>query len=275
MVADKAGLRRQFMKSLLIGLLAAAVFSGIAVAQGTTPQTGGTPQTQQTPATGPGGSASATSPTTRIAAGSVIPVQLVKTIDAKKAKTGDEVEAKVTQDMKTANGEIIVPKDTMVTGHITEAQPRNKEQKESEVGIAFDHAALRTGGNVTVPMSIQAVISQSYLNPVNNNAAQDTGSATPESGGMPSGTNGGGRPSMGGGSAQPQAQSSGSGDQMPTDSKTPAKARPQITGNTQGVLGISNLKLSSEDAQHASVLSSEKNNVKLENGTLLLLRVNP
>ena len=32
----------------------------------------------------------------RIGSGSVIPVQLVKTVDAKKAKTGDEVEAKVT-----------------------------------------------------------------------------------------------------------------------------------------------------------------------------------
>ena len=76
----------------------------------------------------------------RIAAGSVIPVQLTKTVDAKKAKTGDEVVAKVTQDMKTQSGDVLVPKDTTVIGHVTEAQARNKEQKESQLAIAFDRA---------------------------------------------------------------------------------------------------------------------------------------
>ena len=54
-----------------------------------------------------------------------------------------------------------------------------------------------------------------------------------------------------------------------------ATARPQITGNTQGVVGISNLKLEpAKTAAQGSVLSSEKNNVKVESGTMLLLKVN-
>ena len=53
------------------------------------------------------------------------------------------------------------------------------------------------------------------------------------------------------------------------------KARPPITGNTQGVVGISNLKLEpAQNATQGSVLSSEKNNVKVDSGTLMLLRVN-
>ena len=52
-------------------------------------------------------------------------------------------------------------------------------------------------------------------------------------------------------------------------------ARPQITGNTKGVIGISNLTLAAgENATQGSVLSSEKNNVKVESGTMLLLKVN-
>jgi hypothetical protein len=48
-----------------------------------------------------------------------------------------------------------------------------------------------------------------------------------------------------------------------------------ITGNTQGVVGIPDLKLSTASGStQASVLSSEKNNVKLDSGTLMLLRVN-
>ena len=87
----------------------------------------------------------------------MIPVQLTQTIDAKKAKPGDEVVAKVTMDLKTNSGEVIVPKDTKVVGHVTEAQARSKEQKESQVGIAFDRAVLKDG-EVSLPMSIQAVI---------------------------------------------------------------------------------------------------------------------
>ena len=102
----------------------------------------------------------------KIAPGSVIPVQLTKTIDAKKAKQGDEVVAKVTIDMKTDGGQILVPKDTTVVGHVTEAQARNKEQKESQVGISFDKAKMKSG-DMPLPMSIQAIIA-----PLNN---ADTG----------------------------------------------------------------------------------------------------
>jgi hypothetical protein len=56
----------------------------------------------------------------------------------------------------------------------------------------------------------------------------------------------------------------------------PGNARPPITGNTQGVVGISNLKLeAAPSTAQGSVLSSEKNNVKVESGTMLLLKVNP
>lgn len=122
--------------------LVAALTCGAALAQSTAPsQEPTTPQTQA-PATStpepqqrqqaPNASSSAAaenqpaSKSPRIAPGSVIPVQLTKTIDAKKAKTGEEVVAKVTQDLKTQTGEVLVPKDTKVIGHVTEAQPRNK-----------------------------------------------------------------------------------------------------------------------------------------------------
>jgi hypothetical protein len=50
--------------------------------------------------------------------------------------------------------------------------------------------------------------------------------------------------------------------------------RPPVTGNTQGVVGISNLKLeAAQNAAQGSLMRSEKNNVKLESGTFMLLRV--
>lgn len=221
----------------------------------------------QTPQTG-ANSAQATG-ARRIAPGSVIPVLLTKTIDAKKAKTGDEVVAKVTQDLKTNSGEVIVSKDTKVLGHVTEAQPHSKEQKESQLGIAFDRAVEKNGNEMQLPMSIQAIIGPE------NNSSADSNEAAPNS--APTAGPGGssGRPGAMGGSAPPATPSpSTGGGNTSTDAQPSARA--PITAQTQGVVGISNLKLepAGQNASQGSVVSSDKNNVKLESGTMMLLRVN-
>jgi hypothetical protein len=203
----------------------------------------------------------------------VIPVQLTKGIDAKKAKSGDAVEAKVTQDLKTNSGDVIVAKDTKVLGHVTEAQARNKEQKESQVGIAFDHAVLKDGANISLPLSIQAVISALPMNGGNNAANQGAGPSPsgPSSGGVAPST--GSRMGTPGGTPPPQAPSVSDAGGTPS-SQSGAYANEPITGKTEGVVGIANLKLSTPGGTQGSVLSSEKNNVKLDSGTLMLLRVN-
>ena len=86
-----------------------------------------TPSTAQpaapTPSTAANaGAAPATTPS-RIAPGSVIPVELTKTVDAKKVKPGDEVVAKVTGDLKNNAGTVIVPKDTKIVGHVPKHRP--------------------------------------------------------------------------------------------------------------------------------------------------------
>ena len=265
------------MKILLTGTLATlALLCGVSMAQDATPAPSTTPapQTQQNPMSAPSAAASwAQATTPRIAPGSVIPVQLTKSIDAKKVKTGDEVEATVTQDMKAGNGEVIVPKDTKVVGRVTEAQARNKEQKESQVGIVFDHAVMKTGGDVNLPMSIQAIIAPSYLNP--NNGSNSEGAGQSPSTASPTGTSqgtGGARGgAMGGSQPQTPTPSTGTGS---TPDKSGTGTRQPITGNTQGVLGIPNLTLSTTaGTAQGSVVTSEKNNVKLESGTMMLLRV--
>jgi hypothetical protein len=121
----------------------------------------------------------------RIAPGSVIPARLTKSINAKKAKKGDEVVAVVTQDLQNNAGTVIVPKDTKIVGHITEAQARTKQQKESEIAIAFDRAVPKKGEPMQMPMSIQAIIAPP--NPANANAQPSSGYPGPETGGVPAG----------------------------------------------------------------------------------------
>jgi len=234
------------------------------------------PQSQTTQSPGPAAPAAnqaQTASTLKIAPGSVIPVELTKTIDAKKAKPGDQVVARVTMDMKTTSGEVLVPKNTKVLGHVTEAQPRNKDQKESQVSVAFDRAELN-GAEVSLPMSIQAVIAPPTTNA--NNAAPPDQSAPAGGGSAASSQPSAGRGSMGSSAQTPPSNTSpnavgNEGANAPQESN----AHPQINGNTQGVVGISNLKLEPAQAPaQGSVLSSEKNNVKVESGTFLLLKVN-
>ena len=173
---------------------AAVLLCGLAVAQSGAPAASGAPQqTPSSPSSAQPGSAAAAPANSapRIAPGSVIPVQLTKSLDAKKLKTGDEVDAKVTMDMKANNGEVIVAKDTKVLGRVTEAQARSKEQKESQLGIAFDRAVMKNGNDVALPMSVQAIISPTYLSGANtNNGAADS------AGTSSSGNAGGAAPSM-------------------------------------------------------------------------------
>jgi len=245
------------VKNILVALLTAAVLSTPLLAQNASPST---PQVQ--PPTPP-----STQP--RIAPGSVIPVQLTKTIDAKKAKTGDEVVAKVTQDMKTQSGDILVPKDTKVIGRVTEAQARSKEQKESQLAIAFDQAVLKNE-QVQLPMSIQAVIGQQSSN-ANSGPDEAAGpTTTGAAGASPMAS----RSPMGSaGQSQPQAM-----PPVPADNpgaQPQRSKRPPINAQTQGVIGIPNVTLSAASSgTQGSVLTSEKNNVKLESGTMLLLKVN-
>lgn len=252
---------RRVLTGIIAGLVLAALCSGQESPQNNQPQSQPSAAQPRTPNSEANGAP-------RIAPGSVIPVQLTKTIDAKKAKTGDSVEAKVTQDLKTQSGEVILPKDTKVTGHVTEAQAHSKEQPESQVGIAFDHAVTKTGTDMSMPMSIQAIIAPPSMNANSNNAAPS--SSTPGGGsGMPSG---GRAPGMSG-STQQAPNPPTAGQPAPSYGET-GNASPQITAKTEGVVGMSNLKLSpAPNAAEGSIVSSEKNNVKIESGTLMLLRV--
>jgi hypothetical protein len=269
--------RRRLMNRIVIAAFTTALLCGSLLAQSPQPNSQSAPQQQQTPSaeqpTSPSTPAQATPATgaPRIAAGTVILVQLTKSVDARKAKKGDEVVAKVTQDLRNNAGTVIVPKDTKIVGHVTAAQARSKQQKESEVAIAFDRALPNNGDSMQMSMSIQAIIAPPDRNPANANP-QPSGYPGTETGGVPT-ASGGHQGSMGG--TVPPAAGAPQTPSAPTQAPAGTQAQEPITGNTHGVVGIENLKLSAApDATQGSVVSSEKSNVKLDDGTLLLLRVN-
>ena len=204
-----------------------------------------------------------------IPAGTIIPTALSKSIDAKKAKPGDKIEAKTTMDL-LSNGKVLLPRDTKVIGHVTEAKPRTKESPQSEVGIAFDRIVLRDGRELSIRAAVQAMGPSLY-----NAVAPGIDQMGQRSPGMSSAGAPDSRGSMGG-SARPGG-SAGSpypdGSQRDTSPGIPASegSTPMaLDPHSQGVVGLKGLSLSASD--QGSLVSSGSKNVHLDGGTQLVLR---
>jgi len=69
--------------------------------------------------------------------GTKINAALESTLDARAAKPGDQVRAKVTKDIKQ-NHQTIVHKGDRLVGHITKVENDTKAKSGSQVGVAFD-----------------------------------------------------------------------------------------------------------------------------------------
>ena len=75
--------------------------------------------------------------------GTIIVAELTNSIDAKKAKIGDRVECRVTQDL-LYQGKVVIPRDAKVIGHVTEVEASTKERRESRLGLSFDRILLKS-----------------------------------------------------------------------------------------------------------------------------------
>jgi hypothetical protein len=106
---------------------------------------------------------------------------LDKSLDAKKNKTGDQVSATLSADMKSGNG-LSIPKGSKLVGHITEAKPKAKGDPNSQLAIAFDKVVPKGGNEIPVHASIRGLWKPQP--------------AMMESGGMPAGP--GVQPGLGG-----------------------------------------------------------------------------
>jgi len=255
------------LRRIILPLLMAVPFWVTAALCQTSPSSATAPQTPSAPQTAQNAGAPP-----QIGSGVVIQAQLSKSVDAKKAKPGDKVEAKTTMDL-LSHGQVVIPRDTKLIGHVTEAKPHTKESPESSVGLSFDRISLKDGRELPMRSSVQAIgrSLNSFASP-----GPDTAGAAPA--GMPSSGAPDSRGTMGnssGGSSRPSGSTSypsSSPQQMPSDAGPSAAGSygPVLDSHSQGVIGMKGLQLNSSG--EASVVSSESNNVHLDSGTQLVLR---
>ena len=84
------------------------------------------------------------------------PVNIIKTLDSSKFKSGDSIELVTAGSFKLADG-TLVPKGSKLTGKVVTATARSKGDAESELNLSFDNLAVANGKHLTVKGIVQAV----------------------------------------------------------------------------------------------------------------------
>ncbi|HZQ25830.1 MAG TPA: hypothetical protein VFA89_23770 [Terriglobales bacterium] len=256
------------MKHILIHASAVLVLIGFSVAQSGSMQSGSTMN-----GSAQGTSAAPATSTTTQANAVPIAAVLDKSVDAKKAKSGDQVTAKTMQDINNSSGQTIIPAGSKITGHITDAKPKDKDQ-DSTLTIVFDQVMTKNGQ----PMPITATI-QGLSAPHPNNVGADSSMVTPGNNSGPLTSRAGNTGTMGGvaqgtGAVPPSSGGIGNmGTDQANGAASPGTAnRTDISPNTEGAIGYSGMTLS-PGPNGGTVITVHNKNVKLDSGTEMILRV--
>ena len=184
---------------------------------------------------------------------------LGKGIDAKKAKQGDAVTAKLTDDVKIP-GSVDLPRNTVLLGHIDQVQP-SENKGDSSIQVTFDKAQLKNGQQLAIKATIMQIAAPPSAMRNQEAATPGSSAATPNSP-APSG----GGPS-GGGMNSPQSAPRPAASNMPSV----APDSPQPSGQQTGIPGV---QLQSDIHQSDSaVFSAKKKNVHLDDGTQLMMAI--
>lgn len=216
-----------------------------------------------------------------LAPGSVIGAELSKGIDAKKAKVGQPVVAKSLADLRDTNGTLVVSRGAKLLGHVTEVKAATKQEPQSTLGIIFDKVESKHGKQsqeIGMRAAIQA-LAKPQPSPMMQEEAPGPmgGPGASAGGGSPMG---GSRPGMGPGKSSGQepggAPPGQAGDMggAPMGGQQGQGGAAAINANSHGAIGIPNLTLSPQASPtEGSILTSSRGNVKLDSGTILVLRV--
>jgi hypothetical protein len=235
------------------------------------------------------GSAQAGQNSVALSDGTTMNAALASSVDVKKNKPGDRIEARTTQDVKQ-NGKVVLRKGTRLVGHVTEVQARAKDQTQSELGVTFDRAELRNGQQVPLNASIQALAAAQSTAQASagdedfisgGGAASAAGAGAARGGGLVGGT-------VRSTSSTVSSVGSGVGSTANGTVGSTVNAAAHSTGavgglnatgalqsNSKGVFGLEGLSLNSaaSSATQGSLIVSSTRNIHLESGTQMVLQV--
>jgi hypothetical protein len=202
-----------------------------------------------------------TSSASDLAPGTTICSALANSIDAKKAKPGDTIIARVTLPV-LSHGKVIIPNDAKVTGHVTWAKIRSRGSNESALGIVFDRAVLKDGSELPLSLTVQAIGRESLFMPEVASQEPYNPDVAPSTPPQPSGTH------------MRRSQPPSPPQPLRPDADLREPRHPILGSGSHGAIGLPDLTLTeSSDPASGSMVKSPKKNVRLDSGTEVMLRV--
>lgn len=230
-----------------MAVLAGAIFAGVATAQ-----------IETSVATLPSGTA--------------LNAELNSTVDSKKAKAGDKIEAHTTEAVKY-DGKIILPNGAKLIGHIVQAAARSKGDNDSALTIQIDKAVPKKGEELPLNVTIVAIaapmsdLSAASMGPGSDPMA-DRGAAA--AGGSPMGAS---RPQNAGpGASIPNSAPAGTANPPDALAGGPGSGR-LLPATSRGAIGMHGVSLTGRgsNTSQGAVITSTGKSVRLDSGTRMLL----
>jgi hypothetical protein len=220
--------------------------------------------------------------------GTDVVAELNHSVDAKKVKLGDLVKATVTQDV-LLRGKIVIRRGSKLVGHVTQTKPWSKEAQESRLGMVFDKAVLKGGGEIDFVAALRALapgVRQDLVDKPDPMIPSGLGGMGQGNNPQPinSGTSSRGRSS---GNSTTSTNTNNTTNQAAQAAQM-STATPVTTthgnlapaefgvmgGGSRGIFGLPGLHLSAEPGGHGSILRSTSHNVRLDSGTQMVIQVN-
>lgn len=90
--------------------------------------------------------------TVTVPAGTVLDVELTKTLASNTSAPGEAFRARVTQDV-TEDGEVVIPAGSEILGEVTEAVPTRKVGGQAKLGLRFTDLVLPSGATMPIAAS--------------------------------------------------------------------------------------------------------------------------
>lgn len=313
------------MKALTLVIATSVAFGSAAVAQQTTVRGNGAAQSQTSVSADRGGARAANDSSAQrgiaaergvdqggsasAAGASEMNATLERSVDARRAKPGDEVTAKTNEAFTTESG-MTIPRGTKLMGRVTEARPHARgegsAESASQLGLVFDKAVMKDGREVPMQATIQAVAAgQSQAQGELGSASHDAGTfGTSRAAGSAGGGLGGALGGLGGSAGAVGGAAGSAGTAVGGATRLPRPALGGVASGTasaagrgaaalgsstgavgglsasgewlagsRGAFGLGDLSIASATASGAqgSVITSASRNVRLDGGTQLLL----
>jgi len=184
---------------------------------------------------------------------------LNNTLDAKKAKQGEPVTAKLAHNVQIPDQQAL-PKNTILEGHVDQAQP-SEHKSDSTLVVTFDKAKLKDGQELAIKATIIAVSEPPSFEPQSQPSA---------GGGMGSG---GGSPVAPASPTMPGSANVPNSTPQPIN-PTPMSTNSQPSSNPQTPAGVPGVVLQSDIHEHSSAtFTSKGKNVHVPDGTQMQVAI--